>query len=217
MLQCVEIQKCVDDPANAEMIITTKDGDRVSYILSKSAASSLVKSIHRLEVKEHSYLSKIYDEKGAEIKDGKLIYYEIYSYPTRKTRMKKTIKLENVKSRLPDLPKNIVEMIAGLEDEEWKFISDKAKSILSGVKEVSPEDIIAPVESVKQDKKNVVDKLSKLLMKSDKRFETNQTVGICFAKEDEFDESEYSGDKNKELLKNIRKENVDTLEQIIIE
>lgn len=132
MLQSVEAIQCPDDPQLVELTLVTKDGERKSFTLSKSAASSLVKSVQRVNVKQHSYLSKLYDDRGAEIKDDKLIYYEIYNYPTRKTRMKKTIKLSNVDGKLKDLPTNIVQMIADIEDEDWSILADKAKRVLSG-------------------------------------------------------------------------------------
>lgn len=131
MLQSVEAIQCPDDPQLVELTLTTKDGERKSFTLSKQAASSLVKSVQRVNVKQHSYLSKLYDDRGAEIKDDKLIYYEIYNYPTRKTRMKKTIKLSNVDSKLNDLPTQIVQMIADIQSEDWSILADKAKRVLN--------------------------------------------------------------------------------------
>lgn len=162
MLQCVEASACQDDPQLIDLTLVTKDGEHKQFTLSKSAASSLVKSIQRVNVKEHSYLSKLYDDKGAAIVDGSLVYYEIYNYPTRKTRMKKTIKIKNVENKLRDLPMSIIKVIADCEDDEWAPIVEKAKLLLDG----KPLTDSTPEEQKEQQQcldKNYYKKLSKLL------------------------------------------------------
>lgn len=168
MLQCVEASACQDDPQLIDLTLVTKDGEHKQFTLSKSAASSLVKSIQRVNVKEHSYLSKLYDDKGAAIVDGSLVYYEIYNYPTRKTRMKKTIKIKNVENKLRDLPMSIIKVIADCEDDEWAPIVEKAKLLLNveSINDSPPE-----TEQKEQQQcldKNYYKKLSKLLKTGDK-------------------------------------------------
>lgn len=191
MLQSVEAIQCPDDPNLAELTLVTKDGERKSFTLSKQAASSLVKSVQRISVKQHSYLSKLYDDRGAELKDDKLIYYEIYNYPTRKTRMKKTIKLCNLESKLNDLPSAIVQMIADNEDERWSLLADKAKRVLNN--ESLSEQSEQPQDEVKDEVKNkkCYKKLRDILQQKQKdKDDDAPTYGVILPKIEEDSDGE---------------------------